>query len=245
MKIYIKLLTTLAISLSSLTCSAQKELFNPSEKVQSIVGVYQKIDDSEILMMNSDSTFYSLRNMSIHHSDLIVPLCDTLANGYWKKHNGFIELRNYSISNDIDYTIIETEYKSKDSLYFQIILPEEDAVNSTKFLYSITTSPLFGTQMKTEKSRFVIFAPKARYSTFNLSIQNISPNCDYNTKCYQKIYFKVFENYRPKNAYSNCFKIILTKFNQCFYEAFDLNGEIIGIEGETLYWRGNLYKKLN
>jgi hypothetical protein len=33
-------------------------------------------------------------------------------------------------------------------------------------------------------------------------------------------------------------------FNQCFYEAMDIGGEIVGIEGDSLFWRGNVYKKM-
>ena len=43
------------------------------------------------------------------------------------------------------------------------------------------------------------------------------------------------------------FKIILLtvkNFNQCFYEAMDIGGEVIGIESNGLFWRGNTYRKV-
>ena len=46
----------------------------------------------------------------------------------------------------------------------------------------------------------------------------------------QKI-FKLFYNHREK-------------FNQCFYEAMDVDGEVVGIEGDSIIWRGNVYKKI-
>lgn len=102
---------------------------------------------------------------------------------------------------------------------------------------------MYGQYNEFSKPEFAI-GKKGEGVTFNLTIKNIAPNCDFGTKCYQRIYFNIFEGYRPKNSNSNFFTITLKNFNQCFYEAMDIDGELIGIEGEKLFWRGNIYKKI-
>jgi hypothetical protein len=211
--------------------------------VPNLTGSYKKSSSNEILLLNADSTFIYIRN-HIQKSDVIIPLCDTLAKGFWNQREGFITLRNSFDFNKIDYSIVESELKSKDSIYFKIILPEEDALNYKNFKFSIIPSPLYGQFNESTKPEFAITNKSWGNVTFGFLIQNIAPNCDYGRKPYQRIYFNVFERYKPKSSSSTFFTITVKNFNQCFYEAMDVDGEVIGIESDSLFWAGSTYRKI-
>lgn len=206
-----------------------------------MIGQYQKINGKELLILNPDKTFICLRN-DIQKSDAFVPLCDTLAAGSWNHRSTFITLKNKGDYNKIQYSILESKKNSKDSFYFKIVLPEEDALNYNIFRFSVVTSPMYGQYNEFNKPEFVI-ALKGSFTAFNFSIRNIAPSCDFGKKPYQRIYFNVFEDYKPIERSSNYFIITVKNFNQCFYEAFDIDGDVLGVEGDSLFWRGNIYKK--
>lgn len=238
-KMLLRLIICASFCLVFLSCVSQKIGDNPSLKMD---GQYQKIKGNELLLLNDDKTFICLRNY-VQKSDVVTPLCDMLATGVWNQRKTFITLKNSNNFNKIEYSILESELKSKDSIYFKIILPQEDALDYNIFKFSVVTSPMYGQYNESSKPEFAI-AKKGDVAAFNLSIKNIAPNCDFGTKCYQRIYFNVFEGYKPQNSSSNFFTITVKNFNQCFYEAMDVDGEIVGIEGDSLFWRGNVYKKI-
>jgi hypothetical protein len=244
-KVYLRLFVSTLICLVFLSCASQKtkHMLKGSSHFK-IAGRYQKSKGNEVFIFNADSTFIYLRNY-IQKSDVVISLCDTLAKGFWKQRDGFITLKNNHTFNSIDYSIVETELQSKDSVYFKIVLPEEDALNYKNFKFSIIPSPLHGQFIETDKPEFAISKKSWGNVAFTLLVQNIAPNCNYGRKAYQRIYFDVFEGYRPKNNNSNCFTITLINFNQCFYEAMDVDGEVIGIESDDLFWSGSAYKKIN
>ena len=221
-----------------LSCATQKI----EDNLFKVAGHYQEIKGNELLILDSNKSFLCLRN-HIQKSDVLTPLCDTLAIGIWDQRRTFITLKTRNDFNKIPYSITESEKGSKDSIYFKIVFPQEDALNYDIFKFAVVTSPMYGQYNESSKPEFAIVR-KGDVMAFNLSIKNISPNCDYGAKCYQRIYFNVFEGYRPEKTNSNFFKIAVTNFNQCFYEAMDLNGEVVGIEGDSLFWRGNIYKKV-
>ncbi|SKC95302.1 hypothetical protein SAMN05660461_0332 [Chitinophaga ginsengisegetis] len=208
-----------------------------------ISGRYQKVNGKELLFLNDNKTFLCIRNQ-VQKPDVIVPLCDTLAKGFWEQRAGFVILKNSNDFNKMDYAIEESEMSSGDSVYFKIILPEEDALNYSNFKFSIITSPLTGQFIEAGKPEFAISKKSWGDVTFGLVIRNIAPGSDYGTKSYHRIYFNVFEDYRPRNSRFNLFTITIKNFNQCFYEAMDIGGEVIGIESNGLFWRGNTYRKV-
>jgi hypothetical protein len=207
-----------------------------------MAGHYQKIKGNELLILNGNNSFFCLRNY-VQKSDVVTPLCDTLAIGVWNQRKTFITLKNNNDFNKIQYSILESELNSKDSIYFKIVFPQEDALDYNIFKFAIVTSPMYGQFNLSSKPEYAI-ARKGYVSDLSLSIRNIAPNCDFGTKCYQRIYFNVFEGYRPEKSSSNFFTITVKNFNQCFYEAMDVDGEVVGIEGDSLFWRGNIYKKI-
>lgn len=227
-----------------LSCAGQH--VKPTMKTVARTGIsgrYQQVNGNEVLFLNNDKTFTCLKNHT-QKSDVVTPACDTSASGYWEPGEGFVRLRNSNNFNKIDFEVAASEAEFGDSVYFKIILPEEDALNYKSFKFSIITSPLIGQFVEADKPAFAV--PKTSWGdvTFGLVIHNIAPVCDYGAKSYQRIYFNVFEGYKPKNSQSNVFAITLKSFNQCFYEAMDIDGEIIGLNKNDLFWRGNVYRKI-
>lgn len=207
-----------------------------------IVGRYQKVGGKELLILNENKVFICLRN-STSNSDVVIPRCDTIASGFWDKKDGFITLKNKSDFNDILYSIEESVTNEKDSIKFKIVLPEEDALNYDIFKFIITYISPSEVYKVFDNPEFSI-KRKSEYLMFGFSINNIGANAEYKKKSYQRLYFYIFENYRPKNIKANSFIITVKNFDQCFYEAMDIDGENIGVEKETLFWRGNIYQKV-
>ncbi len=222
-----------------LICLAQKVNHTSSSEIP---GRYKKIGGNEILILGSDKTF-SVVIGDNKKSDVVFNFCDTLSQGLWKQHSGFITLKNKGDFDKINFSIFESEQNSKDSLYFKIIFPKRDSSEYNIFKYSIITSPMQGRYNESDRP-IITIAKKGIISSFALSIKNISPNCNAGSKCYQRIYFHVFEDYRPQNENSNYFTINLQNFDQCFYEAMDLEGEVLGIEKNRILWRKNIYVKI-
>jgi hypothetical protein len=234
-----KIILSPFILLMCLSCAGQRVKHTLPE----LSGRYQKVNGNEQLFLNADKTFLCIRN-HVQKSDVVVPLCDTLAKGFWEQKEGFVTLRNSNDFNKMEYAVLESEIPSGDSVYFKIVLPEEDALNYKNFKFSIITSPLSGQLIEADEPAFARSKKSWGDVTFGLTIRNIAPNSDYGVKSYQRIYFNVFEDYRPRNRRSNLFTITVKNFNQCFYEAMDIGGEVIAIETNGLFWRGNTYKKI-
>jgi hypothetical protein len=233
-----KIFLSTFLFLLCLSCAGQHV-----KNTAAISGRYQNVNGSELLFLNDNKTFVCIRN-HVQKSDVVVPFCDTLAKGFWEQKEGFVTLKNSNDFNKMDYAVEESEMASGDSVYFKIILPGEDALYYRNFKFSIITSPLIGQFIEADKPEFAISKKSWGDVTFGLVIRNIAPNSDYGVKSYQRIYFNVFENYRPRNSRSNLFTITVKNFNQCFYEAMDIGGEVIGIESNGLFWRGNTYRKV-
>lgn len=236
-KIFIRIIVLL-LSLFSLSSYSQKIQIR---KPFPLSGRYKKINGHEILILNSDNSFICLKNY-LQKSDVITSECDTLASGIWDAHNNFITLKNDSTFNSLEYLVAESQIRSVDSIYFKIILTGEDILDYSIFRFSIVTSPMHSLIYEFDRPEFAI--SKSDLLTFNFFIKNVAPNSDFGKKSYQRIYFNVFENYRPKDNTANYFIITIKNFRQCFYEAIDVSNEIIGIEGKKLFWRGNIYRRI-
>ena len=226
---------------SLLSCCGQENTNLSKKSISSIVGKYQKEDKREVLIINNDSIFICLR-VAFPKFDAIVPSCDTIAAGYWEFKSNFLVLRNKKNFNSIKYAITESKIDLKDSIRFKIILPEEGALNYKIFHFIVTTSSTRELYNEFSKPEFSV-RRSHDYFDFGLIVNNIAANSLPGRKSYQRNHFYVFENYRPRSKESNMFTIMLENFNQCFYEAMDVEGEVIGLEKSALFWRGNVYKK--
>lgn len=189
-----RFITCASLCIVFLSCSSQQINNGAPSKM---AGRYQKVKGSELLILNDIKTFFCLRNY-VQKSDVVTLLCDTLAIGEWNQRKTFTTVKNSNDFNKVQYSILESELSSKDSIYFKIVLPQEDALDYNIFKFAIVTSAMYGQYNESSKPEFAI-AKKGDVASFNLSIKNIAPNCDFGTKYYQRIYFNVFEGYKSQN----------------------------------------------
>jgi hypothetical protein len=225
----------IAIAFAALSCAGQKG-------DAALSGRYRRDHGSELLILGQDHSFVCLRG-AVRRQDVVVPECDTLASGSWQERKGFIGLKNREGFNRIDYAVTESLTGSPDSLYFRVLLPGEDALTDGRFRYSIWPVPL-SKIFRADNPEFAVVNMMKGRVNFGLSIQDLAPNCGPGAGCRQRIYFDVFQDYRPASARANTFVITLSHFNQCFYEAMDLDNEIIGVSAAGLFWRGGVYKRV-
>ncbi len=212
-----------------------------SGEKSALAGRYEKENGSEMLELKSDQSFLC-RRLREHQFDVIIPMCEIIAEGRWERKNGFIVLRNKESFNDLEYSITESTAKNQDSFYFKVILPQEDALNFKIFKFILNTNESSRLYNEFDGPDFSFKKPPNLFS-FGLSVKNVAPVSAPGKKSYQRNYFSFFESYRPKSASANLFIITLKSFNQCFYEAFDVEGDILGILNEDLLWRGSVYKR--
>ncbi|WP_147323474.1 hypothetical protein [Chitinophaga silvatica] len=236
-----KILALLLMGIILFSCAHQQVIYASKFGIE---GKYQKENGKELLIFNADKTFYCLRNY-IPANDVLIPMCDTIASGIWNQRAGFIELHNKPDFNKINYSIVESLRGTKDSVYFRIILPKDDALDYKNFVFNLIPYSKYDQVLKINKPEFAIPNVRIPRINFGLSLQNIEPNVDFGKGNFQRTNFMIFENYQAKDNNANFFTITLNNFNQCFYEAMDMEGQIIGIEGKKLVWRGNRYEKIN
>ncbi len=239
------LLICLILLLFLLSCSSQKRAYvSHRNEIPVVVGQYKSENGKEILTISENRTFVCFRQYTQNY-DVVVPSCDTIASGFWEKREGFLLLKNKNLFNNIIYEVAESKTDIKDSLAFKIVLPEEDALNYNIFRFIATSSFFKKLYNEFDKPDFSIKTNGSLDGlSFNFSIKNIAIVADNGKKSYQRPYFYVFENFRPRNKSSNFFTITVKNFTQCFYEAMDVDGEVVGIEGGSLIWRGYIYKKI-
>ncbi len=136
---------------------------------------------------------------------------------------------------------MEENKSSADSVYFNVEIPKDDAFFKGKFKYQIT---LLGQIDFIESIKPVIVLSKNKifnksnlYYYLGLTIQDISPsNCNLNGTCYQRIYFKVFEE-QKLNIKFNYFTIHLINFNDCYVEHADVDNQHVFINVNKIYWQ--------
>jgi hypothetical protein len=136
---------------------------------------------------------------------------------------------------------------SDDSIYFQIILPKDDAFSANRFRYYLNG---FAGMIYIKSDSSFIKVPKQKGLKFestnlNFLIQDLSPkNCIEEQKCYQRIYFRIFNNIAINNN-SNYFTITLPDFNECYVERMDVENDFVYFDGmNNIFWHGKVYKKM-
>lgn len=234
-----RIIASMVFAFAVVFCAAQK---GKQGGAAGLSGRYQKDNGRELLILREDHSFVCLRN-STRRQDVVVPECDTLASGSWQQRNHFMVLNNRNGFNKIDYSVEESQTGSADSLYFRVVLPREDALTDGKFRFFILPSPL-SKIFQADKLEFTVTNTMKGRVKFGFNLQNLAPNCEPGARCWQPVYFDIFQDYRPKNGNANTFVITLSHFNQCFYEAMDVDNEIIGFTETGLFWRGSTYRKV-
>ncbi|WP_462266184.1 hypothetical protein [Mucilaginibacter sp.] len=237
-KINNHLLLILSIVFMSLEGNAQT--MNKTYNIKDVIGRYQSKDGLQFVIKN-DSSFYILKR---HNKafDAVSPSCDTMAKGTWHPFSGFaLKLSNDKSFGSILSNVSQETKGSKDSIYIKIDLPKDDAFASGRFKYQITVAgkidflESISATIALEKKK--LFESGDLYYNLGLTIQDLSPlNCKLNGKCYQRIYFNVFEDYKL-NTTSNYFTIKLPQFNDCFVERADVDNQLLVIDKNKVHWQ--------
>ena len=216
--------------------------------IKNINGAYKS--GIETLHFNSkNKSFFLIRNLP-KLQDVAIPICyDTIATGNFKP----INRTTFSLFNDQNffkahYNFRQEKNLSEDTIYIKILLPQDDAFFSDRFRYLFN----FGCMVRAVKSDSTfIKIPKSVMknceSTFlSFLVQDLYPQwCIEEEKCYQRIYFRIFNLLRVNNK-ENYFTITLWNFNECFVERMDVENDIIYFDGKNnIHWRGKNFKKVN
>lgn len=222
-------------------------IVNTTKKIS---GAY-KCGDETIYFDTRGNTFYLKRFLPKIINDVIVPFCyDTIAEGNFKViNNNVIALFNNKNYHKVYYGIKQEKKLSEDTIYFKIVLPNDDAFFARRFRYSFYFD--VPTYQKTFDNTFVPIPKNVitnQYSqTFLLSllIKDLNPlGRVEEAKCYQRTSFNIFNSVEYNLSY-NYFTITLLNFNECFVERMDVDNDLIYFNGEnSILWRGKEYKKV-
>ena len=204
------------------------------------VGQY-KSDNGVQFFIRKDSSFYMLKG---HNKafDAAIPGCDTISKGTWRFFSeSVLKLSNDKAFQKVRFNISEENRLSGDSIYLKIDLPKDDAFFDGRFKYQIT---VMGKIDFLDSTSPIIVLPKKKifengnlYYHLGLTIQDLSPlNCKLNGRCYQRIYFNIFEDYKL-NTKSNYFTIKLTDFNDCYVERADVDNQLLFIADNKMHWQ--------
>lgn len=205
-----------------------------------VSGIYLSSDQKEKMILSADGKLLLLRK-AVLQNDVYNPICDTLAQGLWDLKASFILLRNKP-RDPISFSIKEEISGSPDSIYFGVKLPGE-IVNYNMFGYQVVGSCFLETVHISNTPNFALKKSPLWPGYFGFTINNYFPIADPERKSYQAVAFEIFNGYHAVNLGANKFTIVLTGFTQCYYEAMDIDGEILGMRDLKLYWRGKQYTK--
>lgn len=204
------------------------------------IGQYKSPNGLDFFI-NRDSTFYMLKRQS-KAFDAAIPGCDTIAKGTWHFcSESLLKLSNDAAFQNVRFDILEENRLSEDSIYFKIDLPKDEAFYDGKFKFQITVMGKIDVVDSTSPmiilSKKKIFQKGDLYYHLSLTIQDLSPlNCKLNGRCYQRIYFNIFEDYKL-NAKSNYFTIKLKDFNDCYVERADVDDQLVLLINNKVHWQ--------
>jgi hypothetical protein len=226
--------------LSSFLISTQGYAQTTDKNFNNAIGQYKSEDGLQLVIRN-DTSFYILKN---HNKafDAVIPGCDTVTKGTWHVFSETaLKLSNGEAFQSVRFDVLQENRLSTDSIYVKIELPKDDAFSPNRFRYQITVAgkiDFFESILP-----LITFSKKALFENGNLyyhlglTVQDISPlNCKLNGKCYQRIYFNIFDDYKL-NTTSNYFTIKLPDFNDCFVEHADVENELLFIDKNKVHWQ--------
>lgn len=208
--------------------------------LQNFTGSYK--NGREVINIDSKNHFYIYKENAIKQDVAVLECTDTIAKGMWKlMQNNLLQFSNDSSFGSVAYSVKQEKRNSEDTLYFQIEIPSLDTFFYEKFYFYV--SNYFYGQIESKKSYFEIPKRNFNIKSFGLLLQDIDPNCYEERKCYQRIYFRIFQDFKILDN-KNSFKINLKSFNQCYVEQMDMEGEFLYVKKGFLYWQGKTYKKI-
>lgn len=240
-----KIVLTTFTYLFFLNINASDTTFQITQKT--IDGIY--VYAGEYLHVSQkNKKFFLIRNQP-KAQDVVIPICyDTIAKGHIKEVCSNV----FSLFNDNNFSKVQFDIKqmnrfSEDTLYIMIELPQDDAFFPNRFRclfsFSCIVSVVKADSLFIKVPRNVMTECE---STFSLSLlmQDLYPQwCIEEEKCYQRIYFRIFDLVRINNR-DNCLVISLKNFDECFVERIDVKNELIYFDGNnSILWRGKEYRR--
>ena len=215
------------------------------QSLKGIGGIYKA--GKETLYINSKNGFYLMRAMP-KLQDVAIPLCyDTIAKGIFQKiSNNVFKLTNDKAFQRVYFSYNQKKAFSEDTIYVQILLPKDDAFIPGRFNYLLR----FGCSGSFNSNENLIKIPKNKifdceHNSLGLVIQDLNPYCNEEQKCYQRIYFRIFDLLSINHS-SNFFTVVLHNFNECYVERMDVENDIIYFDDKNcLQWRGKEFKKVD
>ena len=237
----------LILPLLLLSAKAYQQNVIGKENLKSIVGDYRSAQGYELLKLDRSS--FHLVKLKNKLFDVALPNCDTIARGKWHFFKpGILKLNNDTAFEKIDFSVSQATKFSQDSVYIKILLPAEVAFFDGRFRYDLA---LIGKiNFIDSNSNLIAFAKEKVFFSNNLyyhiglTIQDLDPlNCTLNGKCFQRIYFKIFDDFELDSKL-NYFTITINNFNECYVERMDVDDELLIVDKNNIYWRGMVYRKM-
>ena len=246
-KLPMKYLSNIAIFLMILLfgfkiCAAQESNLISTKKFS---GTFQSTNQRICLKQDGSFCIHKIKT----NLDVITAECvDTIAIGKWELLNKYtVILKNNIDYNKIKYNIAYEKGAADDSFYIEVNLPDDKSFFKGKFTYAYFFPNGIG-NFQTSNNHLVL--PKNKINrgqnfTFTLNIKNEFPNCHPGKRCYQRIYFQIFELLFASTA-KNHIIINIPSFNECFIEQLDLDNELMSIDAnKNINWDGIEYKRIS
>lgn len=230
-------------SLISVSLYAQTK----NEKLTVPLGEYRASNGVKFFV-KADGSFYILKGRN-KAFDAVLPGCDTIAKGMWNIFSkSILRLSNDSSFRRTRFNVMQEARLSKDSIYIVIDLPKDETFSDGRFRYQVTLMPKIDFL---ESTNHIIIIPKKKlyendnlYYHLGLTIQDLAPlNCKLNGKCYQRIFFTIFDDYRLSTKW-NYFTVKLPSFNDCYVEQADVDNQLVFVSDNKVYWQDVEFSKV-
>jgi hypothetical protein len=208
--------------------------------------LYQALSEKNYssLEIHKDGT-YTLNKSEISFIP-VIKQCDYASKGKWSIiANNVLEITSedyYTKQKGFEYQIKKENKFSQDSLYIQVVFPDNIHPVKLGFTFNHNNSK----SITTDKTHVVL--PKSMYLWDRRTAINqvgFSLNADISgTELYNgRILFEIFEESIDTEKY-NYLTITLPNFDRCFFEFEPYYQELIYIkDGNQLLWQGDLWEK--
>ncbi|WP_447636623.1 hypothetical protein [Flavobacterium microcysteis] len=209
--------------------------------------LYQVLSDNNYssLELHIEGT-YTLNKAEISPSMSAIEQCDYASKGKWsiiaENIIGITSEDYYTEQKGFKYEIKKENKFSQDSLYIQVIFPNDFHPVSLDFTFNYNNSK----SVTTDKTYVVLSKSKYLWNRKTATNQiDFSLNADVSgTKLYRsRILFKIFDEYIDTEKF-NFLTITLPNFDRCFFEFEPYYQELIYIKDTNrLLWRGEIWEK--
>lgn len=222
-------------------CSATR---NQIIQTSTPCGQYRQIESGRVLLLGSDNTYVIIQDPQPQG----VERCDVFSRGSWScVADNVIEITSedfYQRQKGYEYVLTKEKKFSPDSLYINVILPEDYGQHyySVSFYFSGSSDHSF----KTNSCSFVLSKSKYFWGNWNLHPITLAvlvrpPGTYLYTS---RLWFDILKEEPLDLERYNYLTIYLPNFDQCFIEFKPYYHDYILIKDKyTLKWNGRLWSK--